>query len=117
MDPIPSPNPKLFSPPPQAKMDNEVLAYKDLAALPKDKAILDIERPDLMIYEPHFSYAMLERNEAPRSREVGGWGGHGGVWGELGGIGKNWGDMGGGIGGIWGRYWGGYGGNWGLGGG
>uniref|UniRef100_A0A8C9RMN9 Dematin actin binding protein n=1 Tax=Scleropages formosus TaxID=113540 RepID=A0A8C9RMN9_SCLFO len=31
-----------------------VIGYKDLAAIPKDKAILDIERPDLMIYEPHF---------------------------------------------------------------
>lgn len=26
----------------QAKMDNQVLGYKDLAAIPKDKAILDI---------------------------------------------------------------------------
>uniref|UniRef100_A0A8C3U5M7 Dematin actin binding protein n=1 Tax=Catharus ustulatus TaxID=91951 RepID=A0A8C3U5M7_CATUS len=52
-----------------AKMDNEVLGYKDLAAIPKDKAILDIERPDLMIYEPHFSYSLLEHGELPRSRE------------------------------------------------
>ncbi|KAJ8401011.1 hypothetical protein AAFF_G00389680 [Aldrovandia affinis] len=51
-----------------AKMDNQVIGYKDLAAIPKDKAILDIERPDLMIYEPHFSYS-LERSELPRSRE------------------------------------------------
>ncbi|NXR89981.1 DEMA protein, partial [Hypocryptadius cinnamomeus] len=42
-----------------AKMDNEVLGYKDLAAIPKDKAILDIERPDLMIYEPHFTYSVF----------------------------------------------------------
>lgn len=55
---------------PQAKMDNEVLAYKDLAAIPKDKAILDIERPDLMIYEPHFTYSLLDHVEKPRSREV-----------------------------------------------
>ncbi|KAI6061450.1 Dematin [Aix galericulata] len=52
-----------------AKMDNEVLGYKDLAALPKDKAILDIERPDLMIYEPHFTYSLMEHVELPRSRE------------------------------------------------
>uniref|UniRef100_A0ABM5EPZ9 Dematin isoform X2 n=1 Tax=Pogona vitticeps TaxID=103695 RepID=A0ABM5EPZ9_9SAUR len=52
-----------------AKMDNEVLGYKDLAALPKDKAILDIERPDLMIYEPHFTYSLLDHVERPRSRE------------------------------------------------
>lgn len=55
---------------PQAKMDNQVLGYKDLAAIPKDKAILDIERPDLMIYEPHFTYSLLEHVELPRSREV-----------------------------------------------
>ncbi|XP_042333083.1 dematin isoform X2 [Sceloporus undulatus] len=53
-----------------AKMDNEVLGYKDLAAIPKDKAILDIERPDLMIYEPHFTYSLLDHVERPRSREV-----------------------------------------------
>nr|XP_005992666.1 PREDICTED: dematin isoform X2 [Latimeria chalumnae] len=52
-----------------AKMDNKVLGYKDLAAIPKDKAILDIERPDLMIYEPHFTYSLLDRSELPRSRE------------------------------------------------
>uniref|UniRef100_A0A4X1VI02 Dematin n=1 Tax=Sus scrofa TaxID=9823 RepID=A0A4X1VI02_PIG len=52
-----------------AKMDNQVLGYKDLAAIPKDKAILDIERPDLMIYEPHFTYSLLEHVELPRSRE------------------------------------------------
>ncbi|XP_058245298.1 dematin-like isoform X2 [Hemibagrus wyckioides] len=53
-----------------AKMDDQVIGYKDLAAIPKDKAILDIERPDLMIYEPHFSYTMLEHTErslSPRS--------------------------------------------------
>uniref|UniRef100_A0A8B9UAU7 Dematin actin binding protein n=1 Tax=Anas zonorhyncha TaxID=75864 RepID=A0A8B9UAU7_9AVES len=49
-----------------AKMDNEVLGYKDLAAIPKDKAILDIERPDLMIYEPHFTYSLMEHVELPR---------------------------------------------------
>uniref|UniRef100_A0A7M4E245 Dematin actin binding protein n=1 Tax=Crocodylus porosus TaxID=8502 RepID=A0A7M4E245_CROPO len=52
-----------------ARMDNEVLGYKDLAAIPKDKAILDIERPDLMIYEPHFTYSLMEHVELPRSRE------------------------------------------------
>ncbi|KAL0978951.1 hypothetical protein UPYG_G00178340 [Umbra pygmaea] len=52
-----------------AKMDNQVIGYKDLAAIPKDKAILDIERPDLMIYEPHFNYTPLEHSELSRSRE------------------------------------------------
>ncbi|XP_077080033.1 dematin-like [Siphateles boraxobius] len=53
-----------------AKMDNQVIGYKDLAAIPKDKAILDIERPDLMMYEPHFSYSPMDRSErslSPRS--------------------------------------------------
>ncbi|XP_043103698.1 dematin-like [Puntigrus tetrazona] len=50
-----------------AKMDNQVIGYKDLAAIPKDKAILDIERPDLMMYEPHFSYSPMERSLSPRS--------------------------------------------------
>ncbi|KAG2469120.1 DEMA protein, partial [Polypterus senegalus] len=53
----------------KAKMDNQVLGYKDLAAIPKDKAILDIERPDLMIYEPHFNYSALDKIDLPRSRE------------------------------------------------
>ncbi|XP_038845527.1 dematin-like isoform X4 [Salvelinus namaycush] len=50
-----------------AKMDNQVIGYKDLAAIPKDKAILDIERPDLMIYEPHFNYTPLELSERSMS--------------------------------------------------
>lgn len=49
------------------KMDNQVIGYKDLAAIPKDKAILDIERPDLMMYEPHFSYSPMEMSLSPRS--------------------------------------------------
>ncbi|XP_041443607.1 dematin actin binding protein S homeolog isoform X3 [Xenopus laevis] len=52
-----------------ARMDRRGLGYKDLAALPRDKAILDIERPDLMIYEPHFTYTVLENTETLRSRE------------------------------------------------
>ncbi|KAM6235136.1 LOW QUALITY PROTEIN: dematin, partial [Porphyrio hochstetteri] len=51
-----------------AKMDNEVLGYKDPGCSPKDKAILDIERPDLN-YEPHFTYSLMEHVELPRSRE------------------------------------------------
>ncbi|XP_072560518.1 dematin [Paramormyrops kingsleyae] len=53
-----------------AKIDNQVIGYKDLAAIPKDKAILEIERPDLMIYQPHFSYVSLDKSdELPSSRE------------------------------------------------
>ncbi|MGH0151342.1 UNVERIFIED_CONTAM: hypothetical protein FKN15_019992 [Acipenser sinensis] len=39
----------------EAKVDNEILDYKDLAAIPKVKAIYDIERPDLITYEPFYS--------------------------------------------------------------
>ncbi|KAM8974319.1 dematin [Pelodytes ibericus] len=52
-----------------ARMDSRLVGYKDLAALPRDKAILDIERPDLMIYEPHFTYSILEHTDTLRSRE------------------------------------------------
>ncbi|XP_053372444.1 dematin isoform X4 [Clarias gariepinus] len=52
-----------------ARMDNEVIGYKDLAAIPKDKAILEVERPDLMVYEPHFSMSALDRISLSRSRE------------------------------------------------
>lgn len=41
-------------------MEDVLIGYKDLAALPRDKAILDIERPDLMIYQPYYSYSPLE---------------------------------------------------------
>lgn len=45
-------------------MDNEILNYKDLAALPKVKSIYEVQRPDLISYEPHPRYTsdeMLER--------------------------------------------------------
>ncbi|XP_056585455.1 dematin-like [Triplophysa dalaica] len=45
------------------KMDHQVIGYKDLAAIPKDKAILDIERPDRMMYQPHFNYSTMDRSE------------------------------------------------------
>uniref|UniRef100_A0A667HF80 Actin binding LIM protein family member 3 n=1 Tax=Lynx canadensis TaxID=61383 RepID=A0A667HF80_LYNCA len=47
-----------------AKVDNEILNYKDLAALPKVKSIYEVQRPDLISYEPHSRYTsdeMLER--------------------------------------------------------
>lgn len=47
----------------QTKMDHQVIGYKDLAAIPKDKAILDIERPDRMMYQPHFNYSPMDRSE------------------------------------------------------
>uniref|UniRef100_A0AAY5EBH6 Actin binding LIM protein 1a n=1 Tax=Electrophorus electricus TaxID=8005 RepID=A0AAY5EBH6_ELEEL len=34
-----------------AKVDNEIIDYRDLAAIPRVKAIYDIERPDMISYE------------------------------------------------------------------
>ncbi|OCT71276.1 hypothetical protein XELAEV_18034253mg [Xenopus laevis] len=55
-----------------AKVDNEILDYKDLAAIPKVKAIYDIERPDLITYEPFYTSTYEERQsvgepQSPRS--------------------------------------------------
>ncbi|XP_078406704.1 actin-binding LIM protein 3 isoform X5 [Cetorhinus maximus] len=46
-----------------AKVDNEILDYRDLAALPKVKTIYDIQRPDLVSYEPYFKSASEDRLE------------------------------------------------------
>uniref|UniRef100_A0A8C6NVD7 Actin binding LIM protein 1a n=1 Tax=Nothobranchius furzeri TaxID=105023 RepID=A0A8C6NVD7_NOTFU len=46
-----------------AKVDNEILDYRDLAAIPKVKAIYDIERPDLITYEPMYTTSLDEREE------------------------------------------------------
>uniref|UniRef100_A0A8C9ZGH9 Actin binding LIM protein 1a n=1 Tax=Sander lucioperca TaxID=283035 RepID=A0A8C9ZGH9_SANLU len=46
-----------------AKVDNEILDYRDLAAIPKVKAIYDIERPDLITYEPLYTTSLDEREE------------------------------------------------------
>lgn len=50
-----------------ARVDGGVIGYKDLAALPRDKAILEIERPDLMLYQPHYCYSPIERSLSPFS--------------------------------------------------
>ncbi|XP_031762170.1 actin-binding LIM protein 1 isoform X24 [Xenopus tropicalis] len=53
-----------------AKVDNEILDYKDLAAIPKVKAIYDIERPDLITYEPFYMSTNEDRQsvgESPRT--------------------------------------------------
>ncbi|XP_057352690.1 actin-binding LIM protein 3-like [Manis pentadactyla] len=47
-----------------AKVDNEILNYKDLASLPKVKSIYEVQHPYLISYEPHSRYTsdkMLER--------------------------------------------------------
>ncbi|XP_043925140.1 actin-binding LIM protein 3 isoform X2 [Protopterus annectens] len=46
-----------------AKVQNEILNYKDLAALPKVKTIYDIQRPDLISYEPYHRYTSDDRLE------------------------------------------------------
>ncbi|XP_042290320.1 actin-binding LIM protein 1a isoform X4 [Thunnus maccoyii] len=50
-----------------AKVDNEILDYRDLAAIPKVKAIYDIERPDLITYEPMYTTSLDERDERRES--------------------------------------------------
>uniref|UniRef100_A0A3B4CKI4 Actin binding LIM protein family, member 3 n=1 Tax=Pygocentrus nattereri TaxID=42514 RepID=A0A3B4CKI4_PYGNA len=46
-----------------AKVENEILKYKDLAALPKIKAIYDVQRPDLIPYESYHRYSSDDRLE------------------------------------------------------
>ncbi|XP_061602103.1 actin-binding LIM protein 1a isoform X10 [Cololabis saira] len=50
-----------------AKVDNEILDYRDLAAIPKVKAIYDIERPDLITYEPMYTTSLDEKEERRES--------------------------------------------------
>ncbi|XP_077593409.1 dematin isoform X2 [Stigmatopora nigra] len=50
-----------------ARVDERAVAYRDLAALPRDKAILQVERPDLMTYRPHLSFSPLDAPRRQRS--------------------------------------------------
>nr|XP_020661448.1 actin-binding LIM protein 2 isoform X3 [Pogona vitticeps] len=45
-----------------AKLGDEILDYRDLAALPKDKAIYNIDRPDMISYSPYISYVTDDRH-------------------------------------------------------
>lgn len=45
----------------QAKLGDEILDYRDLAALPKNKAIYNIDRPDLISYSPYISHSSADR--------------------------------------------------------
>ncbi|CAF91493.1 unnamed protein product [Tetraodon nigroviridis] len=47
-----------------AKLGDETLDYRDLAALPKTKAIYNIDRPDLLSYSPYVSDSAEERHHA-----------------------------------------------------
>ncbi|CAL8322628.1 unnamed protein product [Lota lota] len=49
------------------RVDDEVVGYRDLAAIPRDKAILEVERPDLMTYRPHLSFSSLDPPRRERS--------------------------------------------------
>ncbi|XP_035281104.1 actin-binding LIM protein 2 isoform X11 [Anguilla anguilla] len=51
-----------------AKLGDELLDYKDLAALPKIKAIYNIDRPDMLTYSPYISYPAEDRiqGESPQ---------------------------------------------------
>ncbi|XP_052426942.1 actin-binding LIM protein 2 isoform X9 [Carassius gibelio] len=51
-----------------AKLGDEHLDYKDLAALPKIKAIYNIDRPDMLSYSPYVSYPVEDRTfgESPQ---------------------------------------------------
>ncbi|XP_007906210.1 actin-binding LIM protein 3 isoform X4 [Callorhinchus milii] len=46
-----------------AKVDNEILDYRDLAALPKVKTIYDVQRPDLISYESYLKSTSEDRLE------------------------------------------------------
>uniref|UniRef100_A0A3B4UTY6 Dematin actin binding protein n=1 Tax=Seriola dumerili TaxID=41447 RepID=A0A3B4UTY6_SERDU len=50
-----------------ARVNDQVVGYRDLAALPRDKAILQVERPDLMTYQPHLTFSPLDPPRRERS--------------------------------------------------
>ncbi|KAK5900256.1 hypothetical protein CgunFtcFv8_025228 [Champsocephalus gunnari] len=51
-----------------ARVDDQLVGYRDLAALPRDKAILQVERPDLMTYQPHLTFS--SHDPLPRERSL-----------------------------------------------
>ncbi|XP_042559264.1 actin-binding LIM protein 1 isoform X32 [Clupea harengus] len=51
-----------------AKVDNEIIDYRDLAAIPRVKAIYDIERPDMISYESfHSNSSTLDHRQGRQS--------------------------------------------------
>nr|KAF6498740.1 actin binding LIM protein family member 2 [Molossus molossus] len=44
-----------------ARLGDEILDYRDLAALPKSKAIYNIDRPDMISYSPYVSHSAADR--------------------------------------------------------
>ncbi|XP_048460607.1 actin-binding LIM protein 2 [Rhincodon typus] len=53
-----------------AKLDDEILDYKDLAALPKVKAIYNIDRPDMISYTPYINYSTVDRHRLGESHRL-----------------------------------------------
>ena len=52
----------------QAKLGDEILDYRDLAALPKSKAIYNIDRPDMICYSPYLSHSAGDRQSCSEVR-------------------------------------------------
>lgn len=50
----------------QAKVDNEIIDYRDLAAIPRVKAIYDIEHPDMISYKCTNGYSSTLDNKGNR---------------------------------------------------
>ena len=63
----------------QAKLGDEILDYRDLAALPKSKAIYNIDRPDMISYSPYISHSVADRQSCSEVGHLQGGGGGGGV--------------------------------------
>ncbi|XP_041608234.1 actin-binding LIM protein 2 isoform X21 [Vulpes lagopus] len=53
-----------------AKLGDEILDYRDLAALPKSKAIYNIDRPDMISYSPYISHSAAGRQSCHESPQV-----------------------------------------------
>nr|XP_012328955.1 actin-binding LIM protein 2 isoform X3 [Aotus nancymaae] len=53
-----------------AKLGGEILDYRDLAALPKSKAIYDIDRPDMISYSPYISHSAGDRRSYGESPQL-----------------------------------------------
>ncbi|XP_070469484.1 actin-binding LIM protein 2 isoform X27 [Equus przewalskii] len=53
-----------------AKLGDEILDYRDLAALPKNKAIYNIDRPDMISYSPYISHSVGDRQSCSESLQL-----------------------------------------------
>ncbi|XP_008576919.1 PREDICTED: actin-binding LIM protein 2-like isoform X6 [Galeopterus variegatus] len=53
-----------------AKLGDEILDYRDLAALPKNKAIYNIDRPDMISYSPYVSHSTGDRQSYGESPQL-----------------------------------------------